>query len=389
MHFQPARYPAMSVGALMSERWSLRKRDTRHWLLVRPGLDDEQPWTWRRLPGDAQGDWPPPPGLLHSDRVALVMPALLCSHFLLPAPPGLKRHEWPLLLEDQLQQPVEQVQVFCLSRMATHLQLLVVERARVEGWLADAQALGVQPEAVWAQMQLMPQALAGEVLGWDCAEEYLRVRGDAEGRQQWLVWPKALGELPEDWQASADVCNRPWPERWAALERLPSLLETRRKQFWPDGLFTPLQRRLSAAAALLGLCWAVLALVQFVSQVPVWKAQVQALTGPVSTVQQATRRLAQVQGEQADWRVRQEQLVVLEQGMDRWLVAQQDWGVASSHFDGRTWRLVLGGHPGSLVTPPPDTHWQGLAHAAGATASAEPSENGAQLTVRFDLGAQP
>lgn len=373
----------------MSERWSLRQRDTRHWLLVLPGVDPDQPWTWRRLPGDAQGDWPPPADFIHSDRLALVMPASQCSHFLVAAPPGLKRHEWPLLLEDQLQQPAEQVQVHCLSRMAGHLQLLVVEHARVEGWLADAHALGVPPDCVWSQMQLMPQAEAGEVLGWDTAEEQRRVRGEADGRQQWLVWPAALGELPEDWRATDEPMSGLWPERWAALEHLPSLLETRRKRVRPGGVFTPLQRRLAAAAALLGMCWATIALVQFVSQVPVWKAQVQALTGPVSTVQQATRRLAQVQGEQADWRVRQEQLVVLEQGMDRWLAAQPDWGVAGSYFDGRTWRLVLGGQVGHPVTPPPEGHWQGLAQAAGATASAEPSENGAQLTVRFDLGAQP
>lgn len=378
----------MSMGAVMSERWSLRKRDTRHWLLVLPGVEPDQPWTWRRWPGDAQGDWPPPAGLVQSDRLALVMPALLCSHFLVAAPPGLKRHEWPLLLEDQVQQPLEQVQVHCLSRLAGHLQLLVVERARVESWLADAQALGVQPEAVWAQMQLLPQAEAGEVLGWDTAQEHLRVRGEADGRQQWLVWPAALGELPEPWRVTGQPMSGPWPARWAALEHLPSLVETRRKRVRPGGVFTPLQRRLAAGAALLGLCWATIALVQFVSQVPVWKSRVQALTGPVATVQQATRRLAQVQGEQADWRVRQEQLVVLEQGMDRWLAAQQDWGIAGSHFDGRTWRLVLGEHQGRPAAPPSVTHWEGLAQAAGATASVEPSENGAQLTVRFDLGAQ-
>lgn len=379
----------MSRGHAMSERWSLRRRDTRGWLLVRPGLAPDRPWQWRRWPGEEAGDWPPPAGHAQRDRVALVLPAARCSHFLVPAPPGLKRHEWPLLLDDQLQQPSEQVQVFALARVAGHLQLLVVERARVQGWLADAQALGIEPEVVWAQMQLMPPAEAGEVLAWHCGEETCLVRGDAEGRQQWLVWPTALGDVPEDWRTDAEAFSGVWPQRWAALERLPNLLEPRRTRIRPGGWLTPLQRRLTGCAALLGLCWAMLALVQFVNQVPVWKAQVQALAGPVSTVQQATRSLARVQAEQADWRVRQEQLVVLEQGLDRWLGAQQDWGVAGSHFDGRTWRLVLGGHARSQVAPPPASNWQDLAQTAGATASAEPSENGAQLTVRFDLGAVP
>lgn len=363
------------------ERLSAGRREPRAWLLVRPGADG---WQWWRVPGHQQGNWPPAPGALQAARVALLIPAAHCSHFQVAAPPGLKRHEWPLLLEDQLQQPLEQVQVHCLARNAGYLQLLVVNKAQVQQWLSEAEALGIAPEYLWAEPQLVPEAGPSEVRCWTRGDTRYLVRADQQGRQQWLVWPDLLGEPPEDWR-SEDCMHGDWPAQHAQLQRLTNLLPARQVRRARTALFNPVQRRLLAVASMLGLCWASLGLVQWLGQVPGWKAEVEALTGPVANVRQAGRELARLQAGQTDWRVRQEQLVMLEQALGNWLGSQQGWGVSGSYFDGRSWRLVLSGN----TAPPATSHWQSLAQAAGATASAEPSENGALLTVRFDLGVQP
>ncbi len=358
------------------------------WLLLRPPVHHEGVWQWRRLPGSESGDGMPQ-AHDQDEQVALIIPAALCSHFQVPAPPGLKPHEWPLLLEDQLQQPADDVQVSCLSRPAGHLELLVVDRTQVQHWLSACADRGLAPGCVWAEMQLLPSVPAGEVLCWSRETDSCLKRGDAVGAQQWLVWPHLLGEVPDIWQPSVDAMNGPWPSQWAELDRLPNLLPgtgARRSRSRPSSpLFTRMQKRLLAVCALLALCWGGLTAFQFWQQIPVWRAQVEHITGPVSTPQQAARLLARLQAQQTDWRSRQLQIAELEGAVSHWLAAQQGWGVSGNYFDGRNWRVVLNGN----VAAPPLSHWQAIAKAAGAVASVETDEKKALLTVSFDLGVQP
>lgn len=371
---------------MIFERWSARRRTERHWLLLRPAVTGT--WQWQRLPGTEHGDWPPPAHFLQ-DTLALIMPAAQCSHFQVPAPPGLKPHEWPMLLEDLLQQPAEEVQVSCLSRVAGHLELLVVERAQVQRWLSECEALGVSPDYLWAEMQLLPQQAAGEMLRWSHPGGSCLIRGAEHGVQHWLVWPDVLGELPEDWRQPNEDVIGPWPSRWASLSRLPNLLVrsgNRRSKAPRRALpFGRTQLRLAGVCAALAFCWGVLALGQFWQQVPAWKAQVEALTGPVGSAQQAARVLSRLQAEQTDWRSRQQQIVELEQAMTLWLDSQKDWGVSGTYFDGRTLRLVLSGD----APPPSPTHWQAMARAVGAKVSIEANEKTSLLTLNFNLDGQP
>jgi general secretion pathway protein L len=358
------------------------------WLLLRPPVQDDGAWQWRRLPGAEGGDWPPPAH--HQDeQVALIIPAALCSHFQVQAPPGLKPHEWPLLLEDQLQQPADEVQVSCLSRSPGHLELLVVDRAQVQRWLSTCDDIGLAPTCLLADMQLLPQVSAGQVLRWSRETDSCLLRADALGAQQWLVWPHLLGDVPDSWQPTTDEMSGPWPSQWATLDRLPNLLAgtgaRRSRPRLTSRLFTATQKRLMAVCALLVLCWGALAAVQFWQQIPAWKAQVERVTGPVSTPQQAARLLARLQAQQTDWRSRQLQVAELEGAVSRWLAGQQGWGVSGNYFDGRNWRVVLNGN----VAAPALGHWQSIAKAAGAVASVESDEKKALLTVSFDLGVQP
>ena len=368
---------------LRTGRSGLRSR-----LLVRPPIDPADSWQWCSVPGNQSGDWPPPANLM-PDTIVLIIPAALCSHFQVAAPPGLKRHEWPLLLEDVLQQPADQVQVSQLSRIEGYVELLVVERARINGWLADCEALGIAPSCLWAEPQLLPPQPPGQQLHWHRAGDRCIIRGAENGAQHWLVWPPVLGDLPEQWRQPNEEMTGAWPAQWAVLERLPNLLESPVVRLVKaprgHGLFTRTQRRLAGACTTLALFWVGVLGVQFWQQIPAWKAQVEAVTGPVNNAQQAARSLARLQALQTDWRSRQQQVTELETAVSHWLASQKGWGVSGNYFDGRSWRLVLNGN----AAPPPVSHWQAMGKAVGATASVEPNDKASLLTVHFDLGVQP
>lgn len=368
------------------DRWRKQRRENRQWLLVRPPVEPEQPWQWCWLPTGRQGDWPPPREALLAG-VALVIPASHCSHFQVPAPPGLKRHEWPQLLEDVLQQPAELVHLSCLGRVAGHLELLVVERAPVQAWLDQCEVLGVVPGPVWSELQLLPSPVSGEVVHWHRPGLDCLMQNGLHGERRWLVWPHLLGDFPNGWLPTREWQGS-WPEEWAALGKLPSLLEglrPTRNKVARTALFSPLQRRLMVACGGFALCWGALVLGQFWQQIAGWKAQVETLTGPVNSPQQATRQLARIQGEHADWQVRQQQLLALEQSIDQWLASQPEWGISGSHFDGRSWRLVLNGS----TAEPGLSHWQAIAQQAGVQVGVEPATRNVGLTVSFDFGVQP
>lgn len=372
----------------MLERLRAARSAQQRWLLVRPSVTADEPWQWRRFPASESGNFPPP-AVAPDEAVVLIMPAVQCSHFQMPAPPGLKPHEWPQLLEELLQAPADQVQISCLSRGRGHLELLVVERALIQRWMADCQAMGIFPSHLWAEMQLLPVQPTGQVLRWTRNQDSCLTRADADGVTQWLVWPDVLGDLPSDWQQPTVEVTGAWPSQWAALSRLPNLLAAsdkgRSKRARPTLLLSKTQRRLLGVCVVLALCWGAVAAVQFWQQVPAWKAQVAALIGPVGSARQAERQLARLQSEQADWRNRQQQVAELELAVEQWLDTQREWGVSGSYFDGRTWRLVLSG---GAVAPAP-AHWQAMAKAAGATVKVEPDDKAALLTLHFSLDGQP
>ena len=360
----------------------------REWLLVRPPATAEGRWQWLHYSAQqacASGTWPPPSALLQLPG-ALIIPALDCSHFCLPAPPGLKRHEWPQLFEEYAQQPAEALLVSCLSREAGQLELLVMHREQVQQWLAECAALGLHITHGWADLQLLPPAEPGQVVEWRRESvRYLKAHS-----RQWLVWPPVLGErLPQAWRdLPGETQQGDWPSRLARLEQLPSVLEgTRgpRTRVTRAPLMSGVQRRLLLACVALAACWGAVYLVQSLRQVDVWKAQVRALAGPANNPQQARVALARVQGEASDWQVRQQQIVALEQALSGWLQQQPGWSVSRIEFDGSRWRLAL---RGTGPRPLPG-EWQAMAQAAGAQWTDEAQSVAGQLHLSFDLGEQP
>lgn len=363
-----------------------RRRAPASTLLLRPAPPGHtRPWdwlVWRDGEVLERGAWPVPDqwrGL----SCALVVPAPYCSHFDLPAPPGLKRHEWPLLLEERLLQPVESLVIACIGRRDRHLRLVAVERALISHWQNECAARGLQPRAWWSEFQLLPEPAPGEPVVWNGNGYACLKRVEADGVHHWLAWPRVLGELPPNEPAPAyrEVTEGgPLPVPAAGLPaRLASLVDSRRpsqRRDWPAG------RRLLGLCASLALCWGVLLAWQEHQQGQLWQARLGELLGPLSSPRQAEVRLAQMQRQHRDWQFRQRQLATLSGQVGRWLQDEPGWQVRESRFDGRHWQLTLSGHGSSLSRPEP---WHRLGEAAGATAVLEVQAQ--TLSARFDLGA--
>ncbi|WP_256584108.1 GspL/Epsl periplasmic domain-containing protein [Pseudomonas sp. SDI] len=356
------------------ERWP--RRPPQRWLLLRP-----QPWSWSRLEqgrllASGLGRPPQEPGV----KVALILPGSLCSHFQLPAPPGLKREEWPLLLEDRLLQAAEELACGCVSRDGGQLALVSVAQARLDDWLQTCAEWQLGVERCWAEFQLLPTTAPGSAWCWRRSGDLSLFKGcTAEGRQHWLAWPAVLGEgLPSAWGDMAlQVIDGDWPVQWAELDRLPSLFEQRRARRLKLAL-APGQWQVAAACLLLAAIWGGLWLNQQWRQAALYQAQVAAAVGPVSTPRQAAQLLKRQRQAEDERQLRLRQLDALQTQLAGWLSAQAGWRLSAAQFDGQRWTLRL---HGPATTGP----WQTLASEAGVTVSVAEADDGVSLV--FDLGA--
>lgn len=363
------------------ERWQTPRES--NWLLLRPGVG-QAPWSWLRLADGrreaGEGKPPSPDGA----RVALILPGNHCSHSQLAAPPGLKRDEWPLLLEERLLQPAESIRCGCVSRQGNQLELVSVDQALLEQWLGQCADWGLSVERCWAEFQLLADTPAGTALCWQRSPDLLLLKGVTElSRQHWLAWPTLLGSnLPAPWPSlQPEMFEGAWPARLAALEPLPSLFALHpARQMRLRVAMAPGQWRLMAACALLGLVCSGLWLVQQWRQNEVYKAQVVAVTGPVTSSRQAAQLLKRQRQAEADRHLRLRQIEQLQMAVQQWLQAQPGWHVSASGFDGQRWTLRLRGDQA-----PEAATWQAIARQVGVAVAASTGEG--QLQLVFDLGA--
>lgn len=363
------------MGPIMKfERWP--RRPPQRWLLLRP-----QPWSWARvehgrLLESGLGRPPQEAGV----KVALIVPGNLCSHFQLPAPPGLKREEWPLLLEDRLLQAAEQLACGCVSRDGGQLALVSVEQARLGEWLQTCAEWHLQVERCWAEFQLLPAPAPGSAWCWRRSSDLSLFRGcTAEGRQHWLAWPTVLGAaLPSGWDdLERQVIDGDWPQRLAELQRLPSLFEPRRPRRLKLAL-APGQWQPAAACLVLAAIWGGLWLHQQWRQAALYQAQVTAVVGPVGAPRQAAQLLKRQRQAEDERQLRLRQLDALQAQLASWLNTQAGWRLSAAQFDGQRWTLRL--HGPATAGP-----WQALASDAGVTVSVAEADDGVSLV--FDLGA--
>lgn len=370
------------MGPFMKlERW--HRARPRPWLLLRPGTHAET-WQWARVEqGHMQASGSGAPPAIAGARVALVLPGEHCSHFQVPAPPGLKRHEWPLLLEDRLLQGAEDLACGCLAREPGSLQLVCAEQALLDGWLAQCAAWQLDVQRCWAEFQLLPQPAAGTAWCWQRdARRSLLVASTGQARRHWLAWPGELqGGLPAGVWGELEIATfaGAWPERWAALDGLPSLFERGRAKRQVRHL-SPGLWRLPAACLALAAVWAGLWASQQWQQQGVYRAQVQALVGPVGSVREAAQRVRQQRQGADERQLRLRQLAHLQGELDGWLNANGGWQLSAAHFDGQRWTLRLLGH--EVID---EAAWQTLAGAIGVAVQVARTRD--ELTLTFDLGA--
>ncbi|ATP48802.1 type II secretion system protein GspL [Pseudomonas putida] len=351
-----------------------RRSPARPWLLVRPG----NPWDWLLVESGValrQGQGEPPANL--QARVALIVPAEHCSHFQLPAPPGLKREEWPLLLEDRLLQSADEVVCGYLGREAGQVRLLAVARERLDDWRGQCAEWGLMAERCWAEFQLLPAPEAGAAWWWRKQDGVSLLKGLSEDAgEHWLAWPEAMGEvLVEPWpQLRRLPLEGQWPTALAALDSLPGLFEQRRRRTLAGP--TRQQCQLMAACLLLACTWGGVWAAQQWRQAQLWQAQVVAVTGEQAGPRQAAQALKRLREAGLQQQVRLRQLDDLQGRLHAWLSEHPGWRLQAVRFDGQRWHVRL---EGEGATPP----WREMASAVGAQVQVSGGES--SPTVVFDL----
>lgn len=360
------------MGALMKFEWR-RRMPAQAWLLMRPGTV----WHWALvqdgiLQSQGQGEPPANP----QAHVALVLPAEACSHFRVPAPPGLKREEWPLLLEDRLLQAPHEVACACLAREPGYLRLLVVARQQLDDWRGQCAEWGLQTVRCWAELQLLPSPEPGCAWQWQRTPGLSLYKGLAEdGQEHWLAWLDALGGVPQPpWAGLHKTSlNGNWPTVFAPLATLPGLFERARKvRSLPAA--SRQQQRLLAACLVLATVWGGLWVSQQWRQAQLWRNQVVAVTGEQASPRDAAQALKRLRESVLQQQLRTRQLDDLQARLQTWLRANPGLRLQAVRFDGQRWHLRLEGE-GSA--PP----WRDMAAAAGATVQVQEGQ------VIFDLGA--
>lgn len=97
---------------------------------------------------------------------SFIVPAAAVSYFDLPAPPGLKPADWPLLLEEQLCVAAADLEIACVGRRDARLQLQLVDKALLQQWEQQCALHSVVPQRYVSDFQLLPAAPAGSYLCW-------------------------------------------------------------------------------------------------------------------------------------------------------------------------------------------------------------------------------
>lgn len=141
-----------------------------------------------------------------SAEAILLLSADAVSHFHLAAPPGLKRSEWPLLLEDVTTEAVDSFHLHPLQRGRDHLELLALPAGELTAWQAWAQHRGLTLKG-WSTAFLalaLPDSPASASVLDDGHHHLFKGIGEpiAGGRQaaiQWLAWPREW-TLPPSWR---------------------------------------------------------------------------------------------------------------------------------------------------------------------------------------------
>lgn len=199
----------------------LRSSSAGHALLVAPrhrhspGAEEKIVVDWCYRDGSAQGQltadspdeaWQALARHCAQTPATLLLPADAVSHFHLAAPRGLKRSEWPLLLEEVASDDAQKLHLHALQRGRGHLELVALSLDALHRWQTWAHSLQLNL-AGWsvAFMALEMPDQDNEAATLDDGE-YRLFKGYGEpitaagiASVEWLAWPRAW-PAPPAWQ---------------------------------------------------------------------------------------------------------------------------------------------------------------------------------------------
>lgn len=138
------------------------------WLLIRLPHEPAAPASWlvadgagRIVAREQRGSLSEAAALAPARRVCALVPAadVVLTEADVPVKSGVRAQQVvPFALEEQLAEDVESLH-FALGRRPSEgarMPVAVISRALLEGWLAELAAVGVTPEAVFAESELAP-----------------------------------------------------------------------------------------------------------------------------------------------------------------------------------------------------------------------------------------
>lgn len=179
------------------------------------GADEKIAIDWCYRDGSAQGQltpdspdeaWQALVRRCAQTPATLLLPADTVSHFHLAAPRGLKRSEWPLLLEEVSSDNAQTLHLHALQRGRGHLELVALSSDELHRWQTWAHTLQLTL-AGWsvAFMALEVPDQNDEAATLDDGE-YRLFKGRGEPVTpagptcvEWLAWPRAWS-APPGWQ---------------------------------------------------------------------------------------------------------------------------------------------------------------------------------------------
>lgn len=237
------------------------------WLLIRLGREPERDASWtvaddagRSVVAPNAGPLAQAAPLAAGRRVILLVPGgdVLVTEADVPVKSGAKLHQVvPFALEEQLAEDIEALH-FAIgkrSESSGRVAVAVVSRVLLEGWLEALRSVGLTPEAVYAESELVPSNPGQVVVLLEDGEAVIRapdaapVSMPADGLSETLALAPAEGAAPAS-SAGLIVYAAPsvWQRRAPAIEPLRQRFEAIKVQLLSAGPLTLFAQSLPAAS---------------------------------------------------------------------------------------------------------------------------------------------